>query len=115
MKKREKHAVGPAKTNYVRGIADRNPRLGRPCDHVVLLPNGPVTAEIDEHRGKEFEGEAVRVLVEPIAAQAFDSDQLEGRPAIRVVPLRFRFLSTRGEPTRAFESLPVSLARPSVP
>src|SRR5437773_12314810 len=103
MKKREKHAVGPAKTNYVRGIADRNPRLGRPCDHVVLLSNGPVTAEIDEHRGKEFEGEAVCVLVEPIAAHAFDSAQLERRPAIRVVPLRFRFLSCRAEPTGAFE------------
>ena len=85
----EKDGVGPPEPDFVRGVAETQPGgdVGAATVGVVFFEHRPVFDELAEHRAQERERHLVGLALEPVASQPFDSNQLQGRPGERGIPL----------------------------
>ena len=95
--------IRPAKANDVSRISCFHVGLGRPGHNVIFLANRPVAMEILHHHREKLRRYTVGFHVVPIAAHAFDGQQLDRRPAERIVPLTLRLLQARRDAARLFE------------
>ena len=109
MEQDKEHGVRPPETDYILLVTSLNVRFRRSRQHIVFLANRPVPLKIEQYRAEKFRRQAVGIFGKAIAPQTFSRDELQGRPAVRSIPLSSGFLEACQKSARPVKRAKVSV------
>ena len=78
--------------------------LRRERHDIIFLTNGVVASKIFQDHGQEFESDAIGIRVISITTQAFQGEEVDGGPPIRIIPLGLAFITAHSDSARLFEA-----------
>src|SRR6266478_6576376 len=107
VQKYQERPIGPAEADHVLLISSVDARLRGTGHHVVFLSDSSVVAEILRDRAQEIVRNPIGVIVEPVAPQTLNGDNLGRRPAVGIIPLHLCIRGAHRQPPWLFEKAQV--------
>src|SRR5580700_676145 len=93
----EKNTVRPAESIHVLSVSDADVCLRGSRHDIIFFSNRMVASKIFQDHRQEFNCDTVGIGIVSVATQAFQGEEVDGGPAIRIIPLGLAFKTARGD------------------